>query len=268
MQTWIKLWQVEISDEKFKIVTDISDGQKKRLAEVRLEANSLFAIERGVYIRCKLIKNHSHRTLVNNNMMPVLHKQLEYIQQLDNKTHGSISHELLYEYRKELDNYLADTIPQIKASIFEEYEKEIGDDEIQEENTSSPAWRTLNECIDSIMSYANELLTYWQYFLDFDLTISREQLLFEIKTLPKLSTLGQVALEEIITSVNKQIPEWEPDKAEKFSLAHIEQEILSHSDYTLRLPRLVASLTQSHLEWDLVSKNILSDLSEPLIRME
>lgn len=263
MDSWNKVWQAEISDEVLKISLGVPEGYKVRLDQSRLSANQLFASEHGSYVRSKLIKNHHHRMMVNNELMPKLKTQLDYIHQAEEGLRKADQDQLPNLINK-LDFFMNGKFSQVTNSVFEVYEREISSEEVENDGLSTPAWRTLNECVDSIREYGCTLIEYWQVVAQSPSEISSESLNSELIKLGQISHLARIAAEQVIKTAGVKLPDWLPGEGESQAILQIEHTILNESTYTVRLPRLVGYLTKSRLDWNKVLPLLLQDLAEPL----
>jgi hypothetical protein len=268
MTSWKKLWQCILLEEPIQIFSDQSEATLKSvLVSQRKEAEQALARDGAHFIRLSSLQSNRHRLLLGNKILPALAEKFAELKVLENTLNKAEPDRLPSQLIK-LRIFLGEQVlPELEeVALWKRYDIGVYEDGIDEIEPfhRKISMRIISDCAEAVRNYGNALLGYWELKDTRSNGLNSYDLRNEFSRLTNLTALGQASFECIVHYQAKERIGWDELYANRLSLQHIIQEVLSQPACLIQLPHLAGNLVNRYLDWDAILLEVLSDIAEPL----
>lgn len=267
MTTWNDLWQSNLQGNQIYFADAEQEEQlEANLRETRSHAQQMLAREAGRYVSLNSLKSQRHAAMLSKAVMPWLREQLDALQTFDEEL-SKPTQEQRTSSLKQLKALVDDELAYVLngESLEERYESEALDASIDDSDPfhRKTTLRTMEECAASVLKYGQSLVEFWEAKLSRGKEITRQALQAELDSLPNLSPLGQVALDQI-TQESSLAPEHSENLSKASADRLLVEQLLNRGTFASKVPHTVGHLTAFALDWSNLLTLVLADIAEGL----
>ncbi len=269
MPRWRALWQAARTGQPLPAILPLdilrtqTAARTERLNRARAQVEQLFIRENGWLPRLRTIRSKRHVKAFNQNLSPILVKQLMVLRQaevgLDKPLRGDRGAALvrLDQQHHEFSDGTTD------VQLEGEYEKvveffRLDDSDPVQRRATLKVWQ---DCVYALIEYGEALIAYWRGEAARIIDLTQEQLEAELAPHPELMALGQVVLQRLTTVAPTLITR---DEATALIEQQIVSAVFSMEEVAARLPRTIGLLARKDFAWAALLEPLLIDLAEPL----
>ena len=267
MPTWGRLWQLLLMGDRVEVFTD---QRLHRLEDILLdkekEARQTFSRDGGRFVRLSSMRSMRHQSMLQNDffvdLADIFEKLTKYTKKIlespFDQTQGTLDQVKSFINAK-LEPFQEDDerMQRYEQAI---YERSINEDAFHRRI----ALRVLGDSVDDLTDYAEALFEYAKLKNAHSHGLNIHDLRSEVEYLSELTTFGQIAVDYIVNADRSHQIERDEIRIEHIVSETLTKEILEDANYVLRIPRLIAELTNQRFNWSSCFTPLLADLAEPM----